>query len=109
MRLFAPNSTDIVVDLFTGTISTVIAALLEGLPVDAFEKDPDFFKIGESHAHNLQDRCGAAGLLGGLSPHHIILPRSDIPSKISAPDSLKHDSDKCMTELAYMEDYLVDK
>jgi DNA modification methylase len=33
MRLFAPKPTDIVVDLFAGTISTVFAALIEGRPV----------------------------------------------------------------------------
>jgi DNA modification methylase len=104
MRLFAPKPTDIVVDLFAGTMSTVIAALIEGRPVYACEKDPDCFKIGESRVHNFQYRRGAAGLLSGLSPHQITLLRSAIPSKISAPDSLKHEPDTYETELAEMED-----
>jgi hypothetical protein len=103
MRLFAPKPTDIVVDLFAGTMSTIIAALIEGRPVYACKKDPDCFKIGESLVHNFQYRRGAAGLVGGLSPHQITLLMSAIPSKLSAPDSLKHEPDTYETELAEME------
>ena len=93
MRLFAPKPTDIVVDLFAGTMSTVIAALIEGRQVYACEKDPECFKIGESRVQNFRYRRGASGLLSDLSPHQITLLRSTIPSKFSAPDSLKHDPD----------------
>jgi DNA modification methylase len=104
MRLFAPKPTDIVVDLFAGTMSTVVAALIEGRPVYACEKDPDCFTIGEARVHNFQYRRGAAGLLSGLSPHQITLLRSTIPSKISAPDSLKHEPDTYETEIAELQD-----
>ena len=109
MRIIAPKPTDIVVDLFAGTMSTVIAALIEGRQVYACEKDPECFKIGESRVQNFQYRRGAAGLLSDLSPHQITLLRSTIPSKISAPDSLKHEPDTYETELAEMDDYLVEK
>lgn len=104
MRLFAPKPTDLVVDLFAGTMSTVIAALIEGRPVYACEKDPECFKIGEARVHNFQYRRGAAGLIKGLSPHQITLLRSKIPAKIRAPDSLKHEPDTYETELAEGED-----
>jgi hypothetical protein len=103
MRLFAPKPTEIVVELLAGTISTVTAAILEGLAVYACEKDPECFKIGESRVHIFQYRRGAAGLLGGLSPHQITLLRSAITSKLGAPDSLKHERDTYETELAEME------
>jgi hypothetical protein len=93
MRLFAPKPTDIAVDLFAGTMSTVIAALIEGRPVYACEKDPECLMFGESCFFNFQYRRGAAGILSGLSLHQITLLRSAIPSKISAPDFLKHEPD----------------
>jgi predicted RNA methylase len=104
MRLFAPKPTDIVVDLFAGTMSTVIAALIEGRRVHACEKDPECFKIGEARVRNFQYRRGAAGLISGLSTHQITLLRSVIPAKICAPDSLMHEPDTYETELAEMQD-----
>ena len=104
MRLFAPKPTDIVVDLFAGTMSAAIAALIEGLQVHDCEKDPECFKIGESRVQNFQYRRGAAGLLSDLSPHQITLLRSTIPSKISAPDSLKHLLNTYKTQLADMDE-----
>jgi DNA modification methylase len=43
IRLFAPNASDIVVDLFAGTMSTVVAAIHEDRPVYACEKDKHCF------------------------------------------------------------------
>jgi DNA modification methylase len=100
MRLFAPKPTDIVVDLFAGTMSTVIAALIEGHRVHGCEKDPECFKVGEARVRNFQYRCGAPGLISGLSTHQITLLRSVVPEKICAPDSLMHEPDTYETDLA---------
>jgi DNA modification methylase len=104
MRLSAPKPTDIVVDLFAGTMSTVIAALIEGRRVRACEKDPECFKIGEARVRNFQYRRGAAGLISGLSTHQITLLRSVIPAKICAPKTLMHEPDTYETELAEVQD-----
>jgi DNA modification methylase len=39
IRLFAPNPSDIVVEIFSGTMSTVVAAIHEGRPLYACEND----------------------------------------------------------------------
>ena len=54
IRLFAPEPAGIIVDLFAGTMSTVVAALQEGRPVYACEKFEDCFNIGQQRVRNFQ-------------------------------------------------------
>jgi DNA modification methylase len=98
IRLFAPNPTDIVVDLFAGTMSTVAAAVLEGRPVYACEKDKDCFAIGEARVHDLQYRRAAAGLVRALSSVQVALMRTVVPARSVAPDTLPHEPETYDTE-----------
>jgi hypothetical protein len=50
IRLFAPNASDIVVDLLYRTIPTVVDSIHYGLPVYACEKDKNCFQIGKTSA-----------------------------------------------------------
>ena len=56
IRLFAPEPAGIIVDLFAGTMSTVVAALQEGRPVYSFERFEDRFSIGKEPVRNVQYR-----------------------------------------------------
>jgi hypothetical protein len=91
IRLFAPNPTDIVVDLCAGTMSTVIAALQEGRPVYACELFKDCFEVGQRRVHNFQYRRAAAGLVPGLSPEDVTRVQRFIPARSAAPDTLTHE------------------
>jgi 16S rRNA G966 N2-methylase RsmD len=92
IRMFAPDPTDTVVDLFAGTMSTVVAALNENRPVYACENDPICFEIARERVHALQYRRGAAGLLtGALLQNEIDLLRSVIPARSNAPDTVEYE------------------
>ena len=93
IRLFAPEPAGIIVDLFAGTMSTVVAALQEGRPVYASEKFEDCFSIGQQRVRNFQYRRGAAGLVHGLSTEQQALLQSFIPPRIAAPDIVPHEPD----------------
>jgi hypothetical protein len=54
IRLFAPKASGIFVDLFAGTISTVVADIHEVRPVYACEKDKHCFEIEKTRVHNFQ-------------------------------------------------------
>jgi DNA methylase len=98
IRLFAPNASDIVVDLFAGTMSTVVAAIHEGRPVYACEKDKHCFEIGKTRVHNFQYRRAAAGLLRPLSNAQVALLRTSIPPRSDAPDTVAHEPETYDTE-----------
>jgi DNA modification methylase len=66
MRIFAPKPTDIVVDLFGGTMSTVVAATMEGHPVYACEPDEKCFKAATTRIHAFQYRRVANGILATI-------------------------------------------
>ena len=91
IRLYAPNPTDIVVDVCAGTMSTVIAALQEGRPVYACEKFDDCFKAGLKRVNNFQYRRAAAGLVHGLTPEDITRMQRSIPARSDAPDTVTHE------------------
>jgi predicted RNA methylase len=86
IRVFAPNTADIIVDMFAGTMSTVAAALLEGHPVYACELDRRCFDLAEARIHQLQYRRGAAGLIPRLSREQVLVLRGSIPPRDQAPD-----------------------
>jgi len=93
IRIHAPRRTDIVVDLFAGTMSTVVAALMEGHPVYACEMEKACFELGAERVHALAYRRAAAGLVPGLSDAQVeLLKKSVCPSK-DAVDLLE-DSDE---------------
>jgi hypothetical protein len=96
--LFAPNESDIVVDLFAGTMSTVVAAIHECRPVYACEKDKHCFEIGKTRVHNFQYRRAAAGLLRSLSNAQVALLRTSIPPRSDAPDTVAHEPETYDTE-----------
>jgi DNA modification methylase len=81
IRLFAPNASDIVVDLFAGTMSTVVAAIHEDRPVYACEKDKHCFEIGKTQVHNFQYRRATEGLLLPLYNAQVALLRTSIPKR----------------------------
>ena len=93
IRLFAPEPAGIIVDLFAGTMSTVVAALQEGRPVYACEKFEDCFSIGQQRVRNFQYRRGAAGLVHALSTEQQTLLQSFIPPRSTAPDIVPHEPD----------------
>jgi hypothetical protein len=98
VRLFAPNASDIVVDFFAGTTSTVVAAIHEGRSVYACEKDKHCFGIGKTRVHNFQYRRAAAGLLRPLSNSQVALLRTSIPLRSDAPDTVVHEPETYDTE-----------
>jgi DNA modification methylase len=59
MRIFAPKPTDIVVDLFGGTMSTVAGAMMGGHAVYACEPDESCFKAAIARIQALQYRSVA--------------------------------------------------
>jgi hypothetical protein len=85
------NPTNIVVDLCPGTMSTVIAALQEGLPGYACEKFNHCFEVGKKRVNNFQYRRAAAGLVHGLTPEDIVRLQRCIPARSYAPDTVKHE------------------
>jgi DNA modification methylase len=70
IRLFAPGTSDIVVDLFAGTMSAVVAALHEGRRVYACEMDPVCYGAGVGRVYRFQYRRGALGLVSSLERGH---------------------------------------
>jgi len=88
IRIFAPGPTDIVVDMFAGTMSTVAAALMEGRPVYACEMDKRCFDLGVERIHELAYRRAAAGLVPGLSAAQIQLIKKAVRAKEEAVDVL---------------------
>jgi DNA methylase len=98
IRMFAPSPNDIVVDLFGGTMSTVIAAMLEGRPAYACEPEPVCFSVGEARVHDFQYRRGAAGLVRRLSPEQITLMQSSICARSHAPDVVPHEPETYNTQ-----------
>jgi len=93
IRIHARRRTDIVIDLFAGTMSTVVAALMEGHPVYACEMEKACFELGAERVHALAYRRAAAGLVPGLSDAQVeLLKKSVCPSK-DAVDLLE-DSDE---------------
>jgi hypothetical protein len=93
IRLFAPAPTETFVDFFAGTMSTVIAALIEGRPVHACEKFEDCFRNGQQRVWNFQYRRAAAGLVHGLSTEQQALLHSFNPPRSAAPDIVPHELD----------------
>jgi hypothetical protein len=91
IRLFAPNPTEVVVDICAGTMSTVIAALPEGRPVYACALFKDCFEVGQRRVYNFQYRSAAAGLMPGLSPEDVTRVQRFIPAHSAAQDTLTHD------------------
>jgi hypothetical protein len=67
IRLFAPKASDIVVDPFAGTMSTVVACLYEGRAVYACEMDEKCFTIGRERVVALAVRRAAHSLAPGLA------------------------------------------
>lgn len=88
IRLFAPKPTDVVVDLFAGTMSTAVAALLEGRPVHVCEVDQACFNAAEARVHDLQYRRGANNLISRLTAAESASLRSTIPPESDAVDTL---------------------
>jgi DNA modification methylase len=98
IRLFSPNASDIVVDLFAGTMSTVVAAIHEERPVYACEKDKHCFEIGKARVHNFKYRRAAAGLLRPLSNAQVALLSTSIPRRSDVPDTVAHEPETYDTE-----------
>jgi DNA modification methylase len=96
--LFAPNSSDIFVYLFSRTMSTVIAAMHESRPVYACESDKHCLEIGKTRVHNFQYRRVAAGLIRPLSNAQVALQRTSIPPRSDAPDTVAHKPETYDTE-----------
>ena len=90
IRIFAPGPTDIIVDLFAGTMSTVAAALMEGRPVYSCEMDKRCFELGAERIRALAYRRAAAGLVPGLSDEHIQELKKIVSSHEHAVDMLDH-------------------
>jgi DNA modification methylase len=98
IRLFASNACDIVVDLFAGTMPTIVAVIREGRPVYACEKYKHCFKIGKTRVHNFQYRRAAAGLLRTLSNVQVARLRTSIPPRSDAPDTVAHEPENYDTK-----------
>ena len=79
-------------------MSTVVAAVHEGRPVYACEKDMDCFEIGKTRVHNFQYRRAAAGLLRPVSNAQVALLRTSIPPRSDAPDTVAHEPETYGTE-----------
>lgn len=98
IRLLAPKKTDIVVDLFAGTMSTVAAALLEEHPVYACEPDVTCFAAATARIHALQYRRVANGLIRDIDPSHAAALRAIIPRCHDAVDILDGETDPVQAE-----------
>jgi hypothetical protein len=98
IRLLAPKTTDIIVDLFAGTMSTVAAALLEAHPVYACEPDTTCFSAATARIHALQYRRVANGILRDIDDAHAATLRTVIPLCCDAVDILDGEADPVETD-----------
>jgi DNA modification methylase len=94
IRLLAPKKTDIIVDLFAGTMSTVAAALLEEHPVYACEPDETCFEAASARIHALQYRRVANRLVRDIDTAHAAALQTIIPLCRDAVDILDGEVDQ---------------